>query len=406
MNFKEQVLSKKILIIILFVYLSNYIFFSFRFFQRFNPYIAADWLINYQGGFTRRGFLGEISLQLSNVLNFSLINIAFFFNFIFSLFFVIYFYLINKNKINLIYFLFLISPLTLSFTIYDPFAVGRKEILILFYFCFYIYCQKKNFIFKNYLLILFAFFFTLTHELFAFYIIYIFFIKYFFIKNNNIKLYNIEIIIFLSSLLSLFLIYSFGYYMNSDLMCNSLIEKGINPIICIGTINDYKNSSLNILKPITEYFESFNYYSQYFRAYLLGIIPVLLILKLNDDKIKNNFIIFFLILPFIITIPIFLVTNDWGRYINIHFMIYLIFFSQINIINNLFLKKLNIISTFIIFIIYALFWHMPHCCQKDLGKGIFSIKERIFFRITDNHFNTIYGEDKILDFIKNNLIYK
>ena len=91
MNFKEQVLSKKILIIILFVYLSNYIFFSFRFFQRFNPYIAADWLINYQGGFTRRGFLGEISLQLSNVLNFSLINIAFFFNFIFSLFFVIYF---------------------------------------------------------------------------------------------------------------------------------------------------------------------------------------------------------------------------------------------------------------------------------------------------------------------------
>lgn len=406
MFLKKNFDSKVILIIILLVYLINYIFFSLRFFQRYNPYIAADWLINYQGGFVRRGFLGEISLQLSNLLNFSLINIAFFFNLIFCIFFVFYFFLIQKKKINLIYLFFLISPLTLLFSIYDPFAVGRKEILIFFYFCFYIFCQKKNFIYKNYLLIIFAFFFTLTHELFAFYIIYIFFIKYFLIKKKDIKFYNIEIIIFLSSWFSLFLIYLFGYRVNSDILCNSLIEKGISPNICIGTINEYKNSTINILKPITEYFKSFNYYSQYFKSYILGIIPALLILKFNEDKIKNNFIIIFLAVPVLVTIPIFLVTNDWGRYINIHFMIYLIFFSQINFNNIFFLKKINIIFIFIMLIIYSLFWHMPHCCQKDLGKGIISIKERIFFRISDNHFNKVYGEDKVLDFIKNNLIFK
>ena len=84
-------------------------------------------------------------------------------------------------------------------------------------------------------------------------------------------------------------------------------------------------------------------------------------------------------------------------------MIYLIFFSQINVTNNLFLKKINNFVIIIIFIIYSFFWHMPHCCQKELGKGIISLKERYFFRITDNHFNKMYGEDKILDFIKKKL---
>ncbi len=26
---------------------------------------------------------------------------------------------------------------------------------------------------------------------------------------------------------------------------------------------------------------------------------------------------------------------------------------------------------------------MPHCCQKNLGKGIISFKERIFYRINN-----------------------
>ena len=32
----------------------------------------AEWVINYQGGFTRRGFLGEIVFQISQVFDFQL----------------------------------------------------------------------------------------------------------------------------------------------------------------------------------------------------------------------------------------------------------------------------------------------------------------------------------------------
>ena len=31
-----------------------------------------EWVINYQGGFTRRGFLGEIVFQITQILNFQL----------------------------------------------------------------------------------------------------------------------------------------------------------------------------------------------------------------------------------------------------------------------------------------------------------------------------------------------
>ena len=32
----------------------------------------AEWVINYQGGFTRRGFLGELVFQVSQIFNFQL----------------------------------------------------------------------------------------------------------------------------------------------------------------------------------------------------------------------------------------------------------------------------------------------------------------------------------------------
>ena len=37
-------------------------------------YVFTDWIINYEGGYIRRGLLGEISINLSNFLN---LNIKF-----------------------------------------------------------------------------------------------------------------------------------------------------------------------------------------------------------------------------------------------------------------------------------------------------------------------------------------
>ena len=55
----NQKIIKLFIYIFLFVCVTNYIFFSYRLFDRENGYILGDWLINYAGGFTRRGFFGE-----------------------------------------------------------------------------------------------------------------------------------------------------------------------------------------------------------------------------------------------------------------------------------------------------------------------------------------------------------
>ena len=83
---------------------------------------------------------------------------------------------------------------------------------------------------------------------------------------------------------------------------------------------------------------------------------------------------------------IFIVVNDWGRYLNIFFIFVLIFISSFFLKEKTkVIKKLNFKNFifFIILILYATTWHMPHCCQKNLGNGLDSFKDRIFFRINN-----------------------
>ena len=72
-------LNNKIFLIISSFVIINYIFFANRIIFRHNPYITADWLINYQGGFVRRGFLGEIFFQLSYYTKIDILYLLFFF---------------------------------------------------------------------------------------------------------------------------------------------------------------------------------------------------------------------------------------------------------------------------------------------------------------------------------------
>ena len=82
-----KIVNSKIFLILINFLILNYIFFSQRIIFRQNPYIAGDWLINYQGGFVRRGFLGELFYQISKIFDVSILNILFLFNSIIIVFF-------------------------------------------------------------------------------------------------------------------------------------------------------------------------------------------------------------------------------------------------------------------------------------------------------------------------------
>ena len=61
----------------------------------------SEWLINYQGGFTRRGLIGEIVFNLSNFFEISLRKIIFFFQiFLFLIYFLLILNLLKNLKLD------------------------------------------------------------------------------------------------------------------------------------------------------------------------------------------------------------------------------------------------------------------------------------------------------------------
>ena len=167
----------------------NYIYFSIRLSLRENPWIAGDWLINYGGGILRRGLGGEIILFISKILSINVIHLLIFFQSSFFILFLFFLFKILNNKNINLWFLFLVfSPATISFTFYDPLAVGRKEVIFFFYYTIYLLYFIKNFEYsklKYFTYFLTGLIFVLIHEIFIFFSFFFIFSKYFYLQKKK-----------------------------------------------------------------------------------------------------------------------------------------------------------------------------------------------------------------------------
>lgn len=389
----------------------NYIYFSIRLSLRENPWIAGDWLINYGGGILRRGLGGEIILFISKILSINVIHLLIFFQSSFFILFLFFLFKILNNKNINLWFLFLVfSPATISFTFYDPLAVGRKEVIFFFYYTIYLLYFIKNFEYsklKYFTYFLTGLIFVLIHEIFIFFSFFFIFSKYFYLQKKNQKIifsnFHKEFFLILGSFLA-FIILIFLSSNNpnlKNLVCDKLLLSGLTKEICIGAMNEiifskyitsYK--SFGIIK----YIDSYNYLETYTISVLLFLIPLLLFLINSNYNRKQIYLfIYGSALQFFLLISIFIVVNDWGRYLNLYFIYNLIFISYFFLNDNVKLIELKFKNLFliIIFIIYSTTWHMPHCCQKSIGKGMVNFKDRIIYRIN----NSTNYEDKTRDLI-------
>ena len=109
----------------------------------------SEWLINYSGGFTKRGIIGQISIFISNLLSIGLRE-----NFNFSnnnnrhlLFFILNF--IKNIKTNRIIILSILTPIFLLYPVAEIEVLARKEFFIFCIFICYLFSKfKKRNIFK------------------------------------------------------------------------------------------------------------------------------------------------------------------------------------------------------------------------------------------------------------------
>ena len=182
-------------------------------------------------------------------------------------------------------------------------------------------------------------------------------------------------------------------------MCRSLLNLNLSQSICGAVIADYK--SKQAFSPIFQYFFERNYLKTYGLIIFLNFLPIIFYFFYNKQLVKVKSImityITFSLICFFFTVLIFLIVNDWGRYLNIHFINHGLLFALI--LRNykdtfkikLFFTKLLIIP---VIFFYLTSWFMPQCCRTEIGEGYKSIYNRIYFRLLDESEETLkYGTD-------------
>ena len=373
----------------LFIYLIILFLFSFFFlYQKHdvaNDSTISEWLINYEGGFTKRGIIGQLSIYLSNFFIIKLRDTIFLFQTLLvgTYFFLIYHFLTNifYNKI----FIFAIfTPIFILYPVAEIEVLARKEIFIFIYLLIYCFIPIKR---KNY-----KFFYKLCllpvailiWEPVIFFILFFFFFDL--IENKIKKINKLFFLSIISYLPSIILVIYIGLNPISDeahkLMASSLMEN----------FNENCYMSCDLLKSKSSIYQqfqgNFDKYSieifiRYILIILIGFGPLFILLF--NSKLKSQ-IYFFdkfnnLLFPHLIllspVILLFAMGYDWGRWVNISYVFSIISFIYIyknnlitlseKFLNNKLIKNINKKFFIFVFVIFCFGWNPKTVITGDVA---------------------------------------
>jgi hypothetical protein len=345
-------------------------------------WMIGDWLINFQGGFVRRGLGGYMINIVSDFLNLKLnytvsyIQIICYLTYISILFFSFY-----RKKIDVWFIILLLSPVTLLFRILDPYAVGRKEIILYFLFAIYLLFLNKKMLKSNYMILLFSIALTVStlfHELMFFYLPYFILAPYLKSKIDNEPFRFSKILfVILGSVLAMVPLFFYGKNINGSIICTGLIEKGLSNNICKGILSQRNFSLINIISNRENWYGDLWSYSI---ALILGLFPFVLFVKYAKHQIVTvkKFLILFLIL-FLFSSPLFILAADWGRWLNIHFIL-LLFTSTLLLKDNTSKLEENYLEAYLA---------LPQLWKSN--KVLSKILSNIFFLAIGFSYLTLWG---------------
>ncbi len=340
----------------------------YTFYVEFSAWQYAEWLINYQGGFVRRGFVGELLFQIHSLINLNLDLLIYVF--VSLLYLLISFFLIKtvkyleNSQLNTLIFL---SPGFILYPVMNSEVIGRKDILFLLIVAFFVFFEKK---FSNrnlfIILILSVFFLSLSHSIFLFYTPYLFFL-FFLIKSTRGKNINFyEIIIFF---ISLFIVFILIYLNQGNELIVSEICKSVKDFIR----SDCETSGQmfwlgnNAKSHISVQEIKIDHLLIYFLSLIL--VYFFIFIKFYNSRLKIKYMnmgklnpIFILLILFCFTLPVYYLGSDWGRYISISysgaFFIFIFCLKEKLFLNNCEIKLNKNIFVLLVFF-YSFAWTFP-----------------------------------------------
>ena len=371
-----------------------------------NDSTISEWLINYEGGFIKRGLIGQIAINFSELFNYSLrISILFFQIFSIGIYYLLLINFFKAVKFDKIILLSIFTPIFLLYPVAEIEVLGRKEIIIFSFFL--IYLTLKNFNQKHYFRILLLPLLMLIWEPVIFFFIFWLIIDYIEgVFKKNYKSFFKYLLTFTPALLigvymalspiseidhknmSIFLKENFNE--NCYMSCALLLSKS--------SIYDQFNANFKIF--------SFEIFFRYFFIILIGFGPLFILIKFSKfTKLDSKMFLFLIMLPIFI---LFMMMSDWGRIVNIFYTFSIISFLYLykkkfvtindKIKKNFFIKVLNkkyIYTVF--FIIFCFGWNPKTSLTGDIGTNP-------LWKIPYNASKRILGFDSLRLFENNQLI--
>ena len=373
----------------IFIYLSVLFLFSvFFLYQKHdvaNDSTISEWLINYEGGFTKRGVIGQLSMYLSNFFIIKLRDAIFILQTILvGTYFLLIYHFLKNIFYNKIFIFAIFTPIFILYPIAEIEVLARKEIFIFIYLLVYTFIpieEKKYKFYYKFFLFPVA---ILIWEPVIFFILFFFFLD---LIENNIKkinkLFFFQIISYLPSiLLALYIALNPISEESHNLMRSSLMEN----------FNENCYMSCELLKTKSSIYQQFQgnfdkYSIEIFVRYILIIIIGFgpLFILLFNSKLKNK--IFFLdkfnnlLFPYLILLSpvifLFAMGYDWGRWVNISYVISIISFIYIykynlitlseKFLSNKLLKNIKKKIFIFIIIIYCFGWNPKTVITGDVA---------------------------------------
>ena len=393
----------KLYISILFIFS---VFYLFGKYNVGNDSTVSEWLINYEGGFTKRGLIGQIAIHISEFSNISLRqSILFFQIFSIGLYYLLLINFFKSVKFNKIILLSIFTPIFLLYPVAEIEVLGRKEIII---FSFYlIYLTLQNFRQKNYFRIFLLPILMLVWEPVVFFFIFWFIVDYIedaFEKNHK-------------SLFKYLLTYIPAILIGTYIALNPISEIAHKnmAIFLKENFNEncYMSCALLLSKSsIYDQFKlnfdifSFGIFLRYFLIILIGFGPLFILIKFSQfNKLNSKKFLFIIMLPIFV---LFLMMSDWGRIVNIFYTFSIISFLYLykkklvlinnRILENFFVKIFNKKYIYaIFFIIFCFGWNPKTSLTGDVATNP-------LWKIPYNASKRIFGFDSFKLFQDNSLI--
>lgn len=368
-----------------------------------NDSSISEWLINYQGGFTRRGLGGEIAIFFAKFLTITLRESIFIIQTFVHISYLTLIYLYLKNlKLNLIQLFALYTPIFLLYPIAEIEALGRKEILLFLFLVSLIFFSFKRFnknIINIQVFLMTPFVCLIWEQIVLFFP----FIAVILIFKNELKNFQ-------ETFKKLFIIFFPSILTFAYIFFTPLSPEG-HDVMCKYNINEFGEKcymSASMLLTSTIHFDtlwihdnaSFIHYFRYIVIFIIGFLPLNILIFKNNFKEKNNFItknfklstLFFIL--YSPSLLLFMFGYDWGRWINITYTFSILLYFYLlnnslitnngefgNLIWKKIIKKRSIIC--LIFFIFAFFWNPKTVITADIAtntgyKIIYNTSKRVF----------------------------